>query len=205
MPFALRDRAMDFLTHNTQSSVVDDEEASSIPWALPLATTPAHLVVGALTGAILNKRNGKTDPLLRRVALFRGLAPGAVAALYARAGMAKYETGDVIFKHGGNARCLYVVLSGSVDVCDGGEPQERVLPGETFGEEALWCSTSLTASAHAVEPSCLLRFTLADLTQNLPLDTAVRVALNIAVTLNWRLAAQRAAQARDAAAACECQ
>lgn len=66
--------------------------------------------------------------------------------------------GEPLFAAGAPADRLYVVKSGSVQLCDAatGQPFARVGAGESFGEQALLPGGLRTAAASAAEPTVLL-------------------------------------------------
>jgi hypothetical protein len=134
--------------------------------------------------------------LLRRVTLFRGVTPESVAQLLSRARIVKCGAGELILRRGEANSCVYVVLSGAVESFDASRKLEDVRPGETFGETALVNSPLSVTSVRATEPSCLMQFTTADVTQNLPTETVVRLMINITVTLGRRLRTAQAALSR---------
>jgi hypothetical protein len=139
------------------------------------------------TTAMVSAMRNTFATLLRRVALFRGVSPESVAQLFARARMIECESGALIFQQGEPNRCVYVVLSGAVEMRDADGTVDMALPGEIFGEAALLNSAAASASARANEPSCLLQLTIADITQNLPAESVVQLMINITVTLSRRL------------------
>lgn len=149
-----------------------------------------------VTTMMVSAMKSTFNALLRRVTLFRGLDPESVAQIFARARMVECETGEFICRQGEDSRCVYAVLSGTVEIRDDWGRLDHAHPGEIFGEAALINSTAANASACATEPSCLLQLTLEDITQNLPAETVVRLMLNITVTLNRRLRNAQAAQPR---------
>jgi hypothetical protein len=166
--------------------IQDDVVANAKP-APPAATTALDIDGGEVTAAMLSAMSSTFDALLRGMALFRGLTPESAAQLFTRVRMVDCETGALIYQRGEANRCVYVVLSGAVETCDASGTPEIVLAGEIFGETALLNRPTSDSSARATEPSCLLKLALADVTQELPAETVLRLMLNITVTLSRRL------------------
>ena len=62
-----------------------------------------------------------------------------------------FDAGETIFCIDDAADCMYVVISGAVDICIDGNVLERVEPGGLVGEMALIEQLPRSASAVAVE------------------------------------------------------
>ena len=60
-----------------------------------------------------------------------------------------FTAGSTIFKEGSEADCMYIVISGEVDIMGGGEVFDTVGVGEIFGEMALIDAKPRSASAVA--------------------------------------------------------
>ncbi len=67
-----------------------------------------------------------------------------------------HATGDPIFAAGDEARAMYVVISGNIEIIAYGEVLDRVGPGGIFGEMALIDGDPRSANAKAAEPSELV-------------------------------------------------
>ncbi|MBL8565624.1 MAG: Crp/Fnr family transcriptional regulator [Hyphomicrobiaceae bacterium] len=67
-----------------------------------------------------------------------------------------YAAGEPIFAAGDEARAMYVVLSGNIEIIAYGEVLDRVGPGGIFGEMALIDGDPRSASAKAAEQSELV-------------------------------------------------
>lgn len=140
-----------------------------------------------MTSAMVNSMRNTYAVLARRVSLFRGLDPEAVAKLFARGKTVEYEAGLTIFHKGDEGRIMYVILSGAVDIID----EDRILAhldqGQNFGEMALLANTPRSATAQTVASTSLLMLSFADITQDLDSATSVQLLVNITVTLSSRL------------------
>ncbi|MEA2639253.1 MAG: family transcriptional regulator, cyclic receptor protein [Chloroflexota bacterium] len=102
-----------------------------------------------------------TEQLLRRVPLFEGIEPRALAALAALAHPRSYARGELIFREGEDGVGMYVIASGRVLVFherNGVEdPIKEEGPGEVFGEISLLVDHPRIASVKAIEPTtCLI-------------------------------------------------
>jgi len=125
--------------------------------------------------------------LARRVSLFRGLDPESVAKLFARGKTVEFEAGTTIFGKGELGRCMYVILSGEVDIVDDDRILAHLEQGENFGEMALMSNAARSAAARTVTPTSLLMLSFNDITQDLQSTTSVQLLVNITVTLSSRL------------------
>jgi CRP/FNR family transcriptional regulator, cyclic AMP receptor protein len=67
-----------------------------------------------------------------------------------------FRAGDVVFRDGDPALCLYVVRSGAVELRAGGQVLETVQAGGLFGEMALFDGAPRSATAVAVSDSELV-------------------------------------------------
>jgi hypothetical protein len=71
--------------------------------------------------------------------------------------------GELLFEHGDEGTCAYIVESGIVEILRHGEGLERVVarlgPGEIFGEMALFGEHTRAAGARAAEATVLTRVT----------------------------------------------
>ncbi len=140
-----------------------------------------------MTCAMVQSMRNTYAVLARRVMLFRGLEPGAVARLFARGKTREYDASQIIFHKGELGRCMYVILSGSVDILDGERVLARLERGENFGEMALLSNAARSASAQAVTPTSVLVLDFADITQDPGSITSMQLLLNITVILSSRL------------------
>ena len=146
-----------------------------------------------MTTAMVSSMRNTYVMLARRVSLFRGLDPESVAKLFARGKTVEYEAGQTIFQKGELGRCMFVILSGSVDIVNDGRILARLGQGENFGEMALLSNAARSAVAQTTAATSLLMLSFADITQGLDSATSIRLLVNITVTLSSRL---RKAQGR---------
>lgn len=125
--------------------------------------------------------------LAQKVELFRGLVPEDVGKIFARGMTVRYQKGETIFIKGTVGNTMYIVLGGSVGVCDGDNLLATLRTGDMFGEMALISNEPRSATVIAAE-DCHL-FVLAETTFEhlLTKRVAVRILLNIIRTLCRRL------------------
>ena len=140
-----------------------------------------------MTTAMVSSMLNTYGMLARRVSLFRGLDPEAVAKLFARGKTVEYEAGQAIFRKSEPGRCMYVILSGLVEIVDEGRTLAQLGHGENFGEMSLLSNAERSASARAVTATSLLRLSFGDITEGLDSATSIRLLVNITVTLSSRL------------------
>jgi CRP-like cAMP-binding protein len=140
-----------------------------------------------MTTVMMQSMRNTYGVLARRVTLFRGLDPEAVAKLFARGKTVEYDAGQVIFNKGELGRCMYVILSGSVDILDDGRLLAQLEQGENFGEMALLSNAARSASAQTATRTSLFVLSFADITHDLDKRTSVQLLVNITVTLSARL------------------
>jgi signal transduction histidine kinase len=98
--------------------------------------------------------------LVQHVPLFAGLTPEETAALVASADRLSVKAGTLIIEEGTPGECLYVILSGELEVSKRDNDRQIVLatrkPGEFLGEMSLLENAPRTASVRAVRDSELL-------------------------------------------------
>ncbi|MBF0561155.1 MAG: cyclic nucleotide-binding domain-containing protein [Alphaproteobacteria bacterium] len=99
---------------------------------------------------------------IRKLPLFAGLGPGALATLLDGARLRDFDRDTVLFRQGERAEVFYIVMSGRISllVADniGRESViEIAAAGQTFGEEAIFDQRLFPFSARVLEPSRLIR------------------------------------------------
>ena len=111
-------------------------------------------------------RGGKmnTEELLAQVGLFRSLNKKHIAQLARFTMIQQYAPGQVIVRQGDTGLGLYIIVSGSVEVCKERPGQEPVIlntlgPGQFFGEMALLDDFPRSATVSAREPTECLTLT----------------------------------------------
>jgi CRP/FNR family transcriptional regulator, cyclic AMP receptor protein len=105
---------------------------------------------------------------LRLLALFGGLSDDALRLLADTLFRIHAAPGDVIFRHGDDARELYVILSGEVELCghtrSGKEHRIATLaPGYSFGEICVLDVQRRATTARVLTPARLLVLSSKDL------------------------------------------
>lgn len=97
--------------------------------------------------------------LLRSIALFRGVEPDTVADLLPRCGRIDVEKGDVLLSPERKNQCVYIVLSGRLEVHLGAPDAPRIAdlhPGACAGEMSLIEDKDPSAYVIATENSHLM-------------------------------------------------
>ncbi|MDQ2830009.1 MAG: cyclic nucleotide-binding domain-containing protein [Chloroflexota bacterium] len=110
--------------------------------------------------------DAKTEDLVARVALFRGLNKKHIAQLARSTQRQQYAPGQVIVRQGDTGVGLYIIASGAVEVRRdraeaGGEPVvlNTLGPGQFFGEMALLDDYPRSATVAAREQTECLTLT----------------------------------------------
>jgi len=126
--------------------------------------------------------------------LLLGLMEQELAALFAFADRQAYQTGDLIVREGSPSDCLYILVSGVLEVVRMSEGNPVVLAtltksGSFFGEMSLVDTLPRSADIRAKTHAEIVAFSKRDLTSffvQLP-RVQVTMVLNIARTLSLRL------------------
>jgi len=135
-----------------------------------------------------------TVATLREVGLFGALSDEMLASLAQSLPAERFSAGDVVFREGAPAHCLYVLLEGEVEVVKRSrashEHRVAVLgPNDCFGEMSLIDMQPRSATVRAIAPSRVLRVNSDDFDRLYRQDVKAYalVALNIARDLSRRL------------------
>jgi hypothetical protein len=145
----------------------------------------------ALIGAdryldILRSTLGRLDR-----SLFDGLTDAEVDLVCTRSHILACAEDDRVLKKGGAARNVFVVLSGALEVSDGGRPVGVLLPGDVFGETAYLLRQSRTFDVDVLNDDTqilsLSERMLRDLAETAP-DVAAKLFTNLSVALCRRYA-----------------
>jgi CRP/FNR family cyclic AMP-dependent transcriptional regulator len=131
---------------------------------------------------------------LRRVGLFGAISDEVLVFLSAKLIVLTPKSGDVVFTEGDNARDMFVVMSGEMEVQkrsqSGVDARIAMLgPGDWFGEMSILDVQPRSASVRVLAPSRLLRIAASDLDALYRHDTKAYaiIVLNIARELSRRL------------------
>ncbi len=131
---------------------------------------------------------------LREVGLFGALSDDVLEHLAKTLQPFRVQAGESVFREGDNAREMYVVLDGEVEVMKksrrGRDMRVAILgPSDCFGEMSLIDVQPRSATVRALGPSRLLRMTSEDLDglYRHDLKSYALVTLNIARDLSRRL------------------
>jgi CRP-like cAMP-binding protein len=131
---------------------------------------------------------------LRDIGLFGGLSDEALDHLIAELHTAQAEAGAMVLREGEQARDMFVVLGGELEVLkrgpQGGEARVAMLgPGDWVGEMSIIDVMPRSASVRALAPSLLLRIAADDFDRlyRRDLKSYTLLVLNIARELSRRL------------------
>jgi CRP/FNR family transcriptional regulator, cyclic AMP receptor protein len=131
---------------------------------------------------------------LRAIGLFGALSDEVLAHLASTLSVTRPSAGDMVFREGDEARDMYVVVSGEMEVLKrsqrGIDARVAMLgPGDWFGEMSIVDVQPRSATVRALAPSRLLRITAADLDAlyRYDLKSYAIIVLNLARELSRRL------------------
>jgi CRP/FNR family cyclic AMP-dependent transcriptional regulator len=131
---------------------------------------------------------------LREIGLFGGLPDEVLDHMAATLTLGAPNSGEFVFREGDDAREMYVVLDGEMEVLKhsrhGREARVALLgPGDWFGEMSILDVRPRSASVRAVAPSRVLKLTAADLDAlyRRDLKSYSLIVLNVARELSRRL------------------
>lgn len=131
--------------------------------------------------------------------IFQGLSAQQIGIIRHTRSYLTFYPGELIFAEGEVAQCMYVIMTGVVDIFretpDGPVQIARLGRGETFGEMGILISGGRTASARAVEQTTLLevpRDVVAILMNTIPAKYGLVFMQNLICLLAGRLNAQNA-------------
>lgn len=131
---------------------------------------------------------------LRGIGLFGALSDEVLAHLASTLSVTTPSAGDVVFREGEEARDMYVVISGEMEVLKrsrrGIDARVAMLgPSDWFGEMSIVDVQPRSATVRALAPSRLVRITAADLDAlyRYDLKSYAIIVLNLARELSRRL------------------
>jgi CRP/FNR family transcriptional regulator, cyclic AMP receptor protein len=131
---------------------------------------------------------------LRAIGLFGALSDEVLAHLASTLSVTTPSAGDNVFREGDEARDMYVVVSGEMEVLKrsrrGIDARVAMLgPGDWFGEMSIVDVQPRSATVRALAPARLLRITAADLDAlyRYDLKSYAIIVLNLARELSRRL------------------
>ncbi|MEZ4223129.1 MAG: cyclic nucleotide-binding domain-containing protein [Polyangiaceae bacterium] len=131
---------------------------------------------------------------LRTIGLFGALSDEVLAHLAATLSVDTPDAGAMVFREGEDARDMYVLLSGEMEVLkrshQGIDARVALLgPGDWFGEMSILDVQPRSATIRALAPSRLLKITAADLDAlyRYDLKSYAIIVLNLARELSRRL------------------
>ena len=136
-----------------------------------------------------------TAAILRDIGLFGGLDDESLSVLARELPTVHVETGEVVVSEGEQAREMYVVIGGELEVIKegrtGGDVRVALFgPGDWFGEMAILDVQPRSASVRAVAPTMLVRITAEEVDKLLyrrDLKAYALFVMNIARELSRRL------------------
>lgn len=131
---------------------------------------------------------------LRSIGLFGAIADDVLAHLASALSVVELPAGEIIFREGDQARDMYVVVSGEVEILKrskrGLDSRVALLgPGDWFGEMSIVDIQPRSATVRTLAPARLLRITSADLDALYRYDIKAYalIVLNVARELSRRL------------------
>lgn len=96
--------------------------------------------------------------ILQKLPVFSGLSASEYAHIQKICHPARIDDGETLFVEGDSSPCMYVLLSGDIQLRTHNQgPIHSLSPGELFGEIGLISQQNRTATAIARAPSVLLR------------------------------------------------
>lgn len=102
--------------------------------------------------------NHDISAILRKLPVFAGLSADEYAHIQKICRPARVEDGETLFVEGDSSPCMYVLLSGDIQLRTHNQgPIHSLKPGELFGEIGLISQQDRTATAIARAPSLLLQ------------------------------------------------
>jgi len=139
------------------------------------------------------------DDLLRRVSLFRRLAPDARTRVAAVAHLRSYERGDLIFSEGDPGDVFIAILTGRVKVFKSTPAGKEIIleifgDGDPLGAVAVYERAPFPASAVALEPTECVRIDQASFFRLLEQDPAIVRGLLSGLTIRLAELTRRLAE-----------
>lgn len=168
------------------------DEAASEPVPAPASSgesSPAASIMQEMAGVMMDSMRDTYSMLARRMELFHGVNPEDVAKIFARGMTIEREPGQVVFDKGDKGDRMYLVLGGKVEVFDEHRAIAVLERGDMFGEMALLSDEPRSAGVRALEPSSLLALSHEIIWNIMPREVAMRLLVNIVITLSARLRA----------------
>ena len=102
--------------------------------------------------------NFDISAILQKLPVFTGLSADEYAHIQKICRSARVEDGETLFVEGDSSPCMYVLLSGDIQLRTHNHgPIHALKPGELFGEIGLISQQNRTATAIARAPSILLQ------------------------------------------------
>lgn len=99
------------------------------------------------------------DPQLAKFRVFAGLGEAEIRALIEQSALSRHKQGETILSEGEEGHCMYVVLTGRVQVLAGGVEIATVGKGDFFGEVSLVDDGPRSADVVALEDCELMVIT----------------------------------------------
>src|SRR5688572_5266082 len=117
-------------------------------------------------GLLQSKKNTPRFERLRALSLFVNLTPGEMKIIDGLLHERQYLKDEIIFDEGDEGQAIYIIIDGSVLICQQGNPVEGLIvvlgPGTFFGDLALLDDTVRSAQAKAAENTTVAVFFRAD-------------------------------------------
>lgn len=155
----------------------------------PLGSSSLNLAdaMGEMMSMAQQSMDGTYEVLARRIALFHGLEPRAVARIFALGITKEVSEGTVIFEKGAPGDSLYVIVSGCVRIIDNGKEIAILSTGDTFGEMSVVTGEPRSATAIAAQTTSLLILSETQFQKLMTKQVSIRLLLNMLGTMSARL------------------
>lgn len=136
---------------------------------------------------MIESLRGSYQLLVRKIKLFHGLTPEEVAHIFNYSKTRHLSKEEILFHKGDTGYCLYILITGEIEIFDGDTHICYLSPGEMIGEMAVITKNRRSASAKAVKDSTLIEIDLNTISRFIPSIVAIKMLINIIYTLSERL------------------
>ncbi len=116
-------------------------------------------------------------PMLRPVAIFRGLRKATLFEIAHRTTEVTYPAGSTVVEEGGPGNALCIVVQGTVEVRRGDRALRRLRSGDYFGEISLIDGQPRSATVVALDDVVLFELSSADFESLLHVPHVARVVM----------------------------
>lgn len=146
-----------------------------------------NISVEQLATSMIESLRGSYQLLVRKIKLFHGLTPEEVAHIFNFSKTKQLKKDEILFHKGDAGYCLYILITGEIEIFDGDTHICYLSPGEMIGEMAVITKNRRSASAKATKNSTLLEVDLNTISRFIPSIVIIKMLTNIIYTLSSRL------------------